>query len=159
MNTKTKKLLLSLGLPIITGAAALIISAFTEYPFEMLAPPFFKFPIKRFCALWIFDAFLSGIAFSRVITSVATYESHRDATALFAIRQFFVLVWPLLFFCLKEYTFSLLWLSLLWAVTYTARKYYGRIDNLSGFFLLPCLIIGLLMIYFSVGVWIIWNLG
>ncbi len=159
MNTKTKKLLLSLGLPIITGAAALIISAFTDNPFDMLSSPFFQFPISRFRAVWMLNAFLSGVAFLRVMTAVATYESMRDALSLFAIQQLFVLFWPLLFFSLKEYTFALLWISALWAVTYSERKYFIRIDKLSGIILLPCLIIGLLMIYFSVGVWIIWNLG
>ena len=97
-----------------------------------LSPPGWLFPV-----VWSILYLLMGIASYLVLTSEKT---SRSALTVYGIQLVFNFFWPILFFNLGYYLFSLIWLVILWGLILVTILLFFRISRPAGYLMLPYLL-------------------
>ena len=114
---------------VLTRAGVEIYNAVAVKP--PLAPPSWVFPV-----VWVILYGLMGISAARVTLSEDSKWKQRGLL-LFTIQLILNFFWPLFFFNLQAYGFSLVLLAALWiAVLLTILQFY-RVDKLAAWLLIP----------------------
>lgn len=105
-----KKFLFAMFLSILTPYfSSLLVSNFYILPYEK---PFLKptlYPI-----IYLILSILLGVSFYLILTSE---KEKGSAVYVFIVKMFVSFVWPILFFTMRAYSFSLIWAAILWFFT------------------------------------------
>jgi tryptophan-rich sensory protein len=114
-----------------------------------LSPPGVVFPI-----VWGILFALMAIGAARVDLS-APSEERTAALGLYWVQLAVNFFWSILFFNLRAWFLSLLWLILLWVLVLRLRRAFGRVDALAGKLQLPYLLWVSFAAYLNAGVWLL----
>ncbi len=133
---KRKPFLISLSISLGTGVIAGFFTSsgmmrYQDMYHPPLAPPGWVFPVA-----WLILYTLMGIASYRIYKK----NPKAEALKLYLIQLAVNFAWPILFFNLRWYLFSVLWLFLLWYLVSVMIKEFGRIDECAGKLMIPYLI-------------------
>lgn len=99
-----------------------------------ITPPDWVFPV-----VWIILFALMGISAARVSLTPASKERSRGLN-LFTSQLIVNFFWPLFFFNLQAFEFSLIWLLLLLLLVVLTFLQFRKIDHLSGWVLIPYIV-------------------
>ena len=114
-----------------------------------LSPPALVFPI-----VWGILFALMAIGAARVDLS-APSEERTGALRLYWVQLAVNFFWSILFFNLRAWFLSLLWLILLWVLVLRLRRAFGRVVVLAGKLQLPYLLWVSFAAYLNAGVWLL----
>lgn len=114
-----------------------------------LSPPGWVFPV-----VWTILYGLMGFAAGRIRMTGESSQADRGINLYFAqlIVNFF---WPLFFFNLGAYGFSLLWLLILWVLVLLTILQFRKLDRPAAWLLVPYLVWLTFAFYLNWGVWIL----
>ncbi len=144
-----RKLLGSIALTLGTGFLSSLLSGGQAGLYQELNQPPLSPPGWVFGIVWTILYILMGISFYLV---KSTPGDHDGAEKAFILQLFLNFCWPILFFGLKLYCFSVLWLVLLiLAIIVTIILFY-RVNKLSAWLLLPYLLWCIFATYLNIGV-------
>jgi tryptophan-rich sensory protein len=138
MKMKKKWLLFvfCIALPLLVGVGAALLTRSGMADFDALLQPPLSPPAWLFPVVWTVLYILMGAASYLVLTSE---KLRTNALYAYGVQLVFNFFWPILFFGLKKYLFSFLWLIGLWiAVLATTVRFY-RIRPAAGVLLIPYL--------------------
>jgi len=114
-----------------------------------LAPPGWLFPV-----VWTILYALMGIAAARIW--LAEDSNMRDRAINLYLAQLIVnFFWPLFFFNLMAYGFSVIWLLLLWGLVLLTILQFWKIDRVAAWLLVPYLAWLTFAVYLNLGVWVL----
>lgn len=136
MKTNTKKRIIAMAIPLGVGFASSLITmnvseAYESFPRAPLSPPAFIFPIA-----WTVLYILMGIASYLVATSADSLNS-KKALILYGIQLVVNFFWPIFFFNLQWFTFSFIWLALLWLLIIGTGVAFSKINLKAAALLIP----------------------
>lgn len=135
---KYKQLIIAIAIPLIIG---FISSFFTMNSMEIynglnkpsLSPPGYVFGI-----VWTALYCMMGIASYLVYTS---YDENRENTlVLYGLQLIMNGLWPIFFFVMEKYLFSVLWLLMLIIIVCITTYYFFKANKYAGWLMLPYLI-------------------
>lgn len=137
MKIQWKKLILCLAVPLAVGGLSALLTRTGMESFGLinkpsLTPPYWLFPI-----VWTILYLFMGIASYLVFISE---KPNRNALTLYAIQLAFNFFWSILFFNLKLYLFSFLWLIVLWLLIAATAVLFRQIAKSAWYFMLPYLL-------------------
>lgn len=132
---KRKPLLISLLIPLGAGAVAGFLTSgsmekYQEMYRPLLSPPGWVFPV-----VWLILYTLMGIAAYWIYRK----DPKAEALKLYLIQLAVNFFWPILFFNLEWYLFSVIWILLLWYLVFIMIKEFDRIDECAGKLMIPYL--------------------
>lgn len=142
-------ILLSEAIGLISGilSRAGTVSFRTTVQQPPLSPPAALFPI-----VWTILYALMGISAARIsLTPPSTIRSR--SLNIFIIQLVVNFFWSLIFFNVKAYGFSFLWLLLLWGLVFGMILLFRRIDSVAAALQIPYLLWLTFAAYLSYGVW------
>ena len=114
-----------------------------------LSPPMWLFPV-----VWTVLYVLMGI--SAGLVALEEDSSARRKSLNLMVAQLVVnFFWPLYFFNLQAYGFSLLWLLLLWVMVLAMIQQMRKVVPLAGWLQIPYLLWLTFALYLNAGVWIL----
>ena len=153
MKENRKTLLICLAIPLAVGALAAWLTrgsmeTFASLNQPPLSPPGWLFPI-----VWTILYLLMGWASYRVYTADAPEQEKGRALGIYALQLIVNFLWPIFFFNLEWYFFSLLWLILLWVLIWIMLILFGRIAPSTWWMLAPYLIWVTFAAYLNWGIW------
>ena len=138
VKTNLKGLIVAILIPLAVGGASALISAGAMndgLPMVPLMPPGWIFPL-----VWTVLYALMGISSYLVYISNATSDSKARAFRAYALQLFVNFVWPILFFNLRLFGFSFVWLILLFVLVFVTAIRFGRINRTAGVLFIPYLL-------------------
>ena len=153
MRINTKRLLLSVALPLLVGGLAGLLTRNSMETFAMvkkppLAPPAWLFPVA-----WTILYTLMGIASYLVWESDAQPQKKQNAFNVYFYQLIANFLWPVFFFNLGWYLFAFLWLILLWVLVWITFRRFYEISKPAGVILIPYLLWLTFAGYLNWGIW------
>ncbi len=147
-----KKLVTSLLLPLLIGLFAGFLTRgnmdiYQRISVPPLAPPSVAFPI-----VWTILYILMGISLYIVRVSRASGEVKKIGYIFYALQLFFNFIWSILFFNLGAYTFSAVWLAVMIVLILLNIIWFGKVNNVSAYLLIPYLVWCLFALYLNIGI-------
>lgn len=143
-----RKLVSSLALTLGTGLLAGFLTGNQAEIYQGLNRPPLSPPGWVFGVVWTVLYLLMGIALYLVRTAPG---EHRNAETAFAAQLFLNFCWPILFFGLRLFCMSAIWLALLLiAVAITTFLFY-RIKPAAGWLFVPYLLWCMFALYLNIG--------
>lgn len=137
MKIKWKTLILSIAVPLLVGGLSAILTRNSMADFENLQKPPLSPPGWLFPIVWTILFTLMGIASYLVITGNATRQEKKQAIQIYGIQLLFNFFWSILFFNLKLYSFSFVWLVALLILIFSTAVAFCRISKISAYLLIP----------------------
>ena len=137
MTAKTKDLIISIAIPLITGGLSAIISRSGMQDFSSVAQPPLSPPAILFPIVWTVLYILMGIASYMVSLSD---KDTGNALKLYGIQLGVNFFWSIFFFVLGLYWFSFLWLVLLWVLIVLTIISFHKISNTAAYLMIPYLL-------------------
>ena len=140
MHSRTKTFLISVAVPLITGAVAALLTrgsmeTFGQLNKPPLSPPGYLFPI-----VWTILYILMGIASYLVLTSGQSSSAVKEALIVYGLQLAVNFFWSIFFFNLEWYLFAFFWLILLWIlILYTIILFYP-ISKPAAYLMIPYLL-------------------
>ena len=139
MKTNTKKLLISLAIPLAVGGfSALLSGGMSDYAAlnqPPLSPPGWVFPV-----VWTILYLLMGYASYKVAVSGAPPEQIRRALTLYAVQLLLNFLWSPIFFGLELRLAAFIVLLLLWLLVCLTIHAFSAVDERAGDLLIPYLL-------------------
>ena len=140
MKTDWKKLIVCVGIPLITGGVSALLTGGGMKLFERVnkppaAPPGWVFPV-----VWTALFILMGVASYLVLTSDKPRRRVHRALFLYAVQLAVNFFWPVFFFGLKLFLFSFIWLALLWVLIAATLSVFFTVSRTAGYLLIPYLL-------------------
>jgi len=153
VRVKWKTLVIALAIPLgVGGLSALLtrkeMDAFSHLNQPPLSPPTWLFPV-----VWTILFLLMGLASWLVYRSDAPDGVIRRALTVYGIQLGVNFLWSILFFNLKWYLFSFLWLVLLWGLILVTMTRFLRIRKAAGWLFLPYLLWVTFAGYLNLGIY------
>lgn len=115
-----------------------------------LSPPGWVFPV-----VWGILYTLMGIALYLVRSSGGELETKKKAYWIFGIQLVFNFLWTLFFFRFRLYGFSAIWLGALIVLIAINILYFGKINKVAGWLLVPYLLWCAFALYLNVGIYLL----
>lgn len=140
MKVDKKKLLICIGIPLIAGGLAGLLSGGGMEAFEQLNQPPLSPPGRLFPIVWTILYLLMGIASYLVLTSGGDPEEIKTALTVYGIQLALNVVWPVLFFTLEMRLFSFFWLVHLWLFILLTIRLFKDISPIAAGLLIPYLL-------------------
>lgn len=140
MKIKRKTLIVNIAIPLLVGGLSALITRNSMKDFEVLQKPPLSPPGWLFPVVWTILFVLMGIASYLVYTANAPSEEKKKALQIYAIQLFFNFFWSVLFFNLKVYSFSFVWLVALLILILSTTFAFWRISKPAGYLLIPYII-------------------
>lgn len=154
-NRKWKVLSVCLLLPLAVGGLSALLTRNGMKAFKTIRKPPLTPPEWVFPAVWTVLFLLMGMASFLVLDSGKSRREIRRALGVYGLQLGVNFFWPILFFNLGTYLFSLLWLILLWILILAANLRFSRISLSAGRLLLPYLLWTAFAGYLNAGVWLL----
>ncbi len=153
MRIKWKPLLISLAIPLAVGGLSALLTrkemeAFSHLDQPPLSPPSWLFPV-----VWTVLYLLMGLASYLVLTADAPNRVSRQDLTIYGTQLGVNFLWSILFFNLKWYLFSFLWLVLLWVLILVTMTRFLRIRKAAGWLFLPYLLWVTFAGYLNLGIY------
>ena len=135
-----KKLITSLIIPLGVGILSAIFTMgsmdiYKEINSPPLAPPGAAFPI-----VWTVLFTLMGISLYRVRMAKESQVDKEKGYRVFALQLIFNFLWSIVFFNLRAYTFSAIWLVALIILIVANIIYFYKVDKWASYLLIPYLL-------------------
>lgn len=152
MKIDWKKLLICLGIPLVVGGLAALLTgggmgAYATFRQPPLSPPGWLFPV-----VWTILYLLMGYASYRIVTSGAEPEKIRRALFFYGAQLLLNFLWPLIFFGLQWYWVAFFVLLALWVLIFLTIREFSAIDEKAGDLLLPYILWVTFAGYLNLGV-------
>lgn len=154
MKPNTKKLLISLGIPLAVGGLSALLSgsmsgyaALNQPP---LSPPGWVFPV-----VWTILYLLMGYASYRVATSGGPPEQVKRALTLYALQLLLNFLWSPIFFGLELRLAAFVVLLLLWLLVCLTIHAFSALDERAGDLLIPYILWITFAGYLNLGVYLL----
>ena len=143
-----RKLISSLALTLGTGFLTGFLTGNQTEVYQGLVRPPLSPPGWVFGVVWSVLYLLMGIALYLVRT---TQGDNKKAIGAFAIQLFLNFCWPILFFGLRLYCFSAIWLGVLLVAVVITTILFFRVKPLAGWLLVPYLLWCVFALYLNIG--------
>ena len=116
-----------------------------------LSPPSFLFP-----GVWIVLYVLMGISAAIVFnTRTSSFSKRKDALTVYSASLFFNFFWSIIFFNIRAFLFSFVWLVVLFAlIIFTIIRYY-RINKTAAYLQIPYAVWVTFAGYLNFGIWLL----
>lgn len=137
MKIQWKKLILCLAVPLAVGGLSALLTRTGMESFGLINKPILTPPDWLFPIVWSILYLFMGIASYLVFISE---KPNRNALTLYAIQLAFNFFWSILFFNLKLYLFSFLWLIVLWLLIAATSVLFRQIAKPAWYFMLSYLL-------------------
>lgn len=126
-----KSLTVNLAISLGTGILSALITrnsmdTYKNLNLPKLAPPSILFPI-----VWTILFILMGI--SAYIIYESNSDQKQNALTIYGIQLLINFIWPILFFNLKLYLFSFIWIILLWLLIILMISSFKKISNVAAY--------------------------
>ena len=126
MKENTKRLLISIALPIIVGAISGLLTRSAMQDFQTLTKPPLSPPAWLFPVVWTVLYILMGYSSYLIKIADVNITAKADALMIYHYQLIVNFLWPIFFFNFGWYLFSFVWLLLLWVlVFFMIRLFYG----------------------------------
>lgn len=155
MKTDKKRLILCLAVPLVVGAAAVLLTQNSMETFEALKQPPLSPPGWLFPVVWTALYLLMGISSYLVCVSDAAREEKARALWAYGVQLAFNFLWPIFFFNLAWYLFAFAWLVALWILILITALRFRRIRSLAGRLLIPYLLWVAFAGYLNLGIYLL----
>lgn len=147
-----KKLITSIIIPLGTGIlAALFTMGSMDIYDEIISPPLSP-PGAVFPIVWTVLYILMGISLYKVRVSKGDREHKENGYRTFALQLIFNFLWSIVFFNLRAYTFSAIWLVALIVLIIANIFYFYKVDKGAAYLLIPYLIWCIFALYLNIGI-------
>ncbi len=141
MQNKIKPYVISCAIALAVGGLSALLTAgsmdlYSEIVQPPLAPPSFLFPV-----VWTVLYILMGIGAAMIYLEkdrMPREVSH--ALIVYAVNLFLNFFWSIIFFNMRAFLFSFIWLVLLWASIMVMIIKFRRIKPLAGYLQIPYLV-------------------
>lgn len=143
-----RKLISSLALTLGTGFLTGFLTGNQSETYQNLVRPPLSPPGWVFGVVWSVLYLLMGIALYLVRT---TQGDRKRAIGAFSIQLFLNFCWPILFFGLRLYCFSAIWLGILLVAVVITTILFFRVKPLAGWLLVPYLLWCIFALYLNIG--------
>ena len=154
MKINWKKLLISLGIPLVVGGLSALISggmgSYKDFVQPPLSPPAWVFPV-----VWTVLFLLMGYASYRIYIADADPKKKRKALVLYGAQLVVNFIWSPIFFRLDQYRAAFFVLLVLWVLVLLTAKAFADIDEFASDLLLPYLLWLTFAGYLNVGVYLL----
>lgn len=138
MKKETKAYILGIALPLAVGSAAALFTMGSMNDYDSIAKPALSPPGWVFPVVWSLLFVLMGISSARIYLSKDADSA--SALKIYALQLAVNFFWSIIFFNLKWYVLSFIWILLLLAlIIIMIRKFYP-IDKPSAYLLIPYLL-------------------
>ncbi len=147
-----KKLITSLILPLGVGILSAIFTRgsmdiYGEINSPPLSPPGVVFPI-----VWTILFTLMGISLYRVRMAKKSQADKEKGYRVFTLQLIFNFLWSIVFFNLRAYTFSAIWLVALIVLIIANIIYFYKVDKWAAYLLIPYLLWCTFALYLNIGI-------
>ena len=116
-----------------------------------LSPPAFLFPL-----VWTILYILMGIGSAMILTTATSPLSERkNALSVYALSLFFNFFWSIIFFNMRAFLFSFIWLIALLILIVTTIFRYSRINKTAAYLQIPYAIWVAFAGYLNLGIWLL----
>lgn len=146
---KIKKLIFSIGIPVIGGA---VIGVITSGSYEGITKPPLSPPGWLFPVVWTILYILMGLALYYVLTSDSSAEAKALSRRTFAAQLIINFLWPIIFFVLRTYWAAVVTLAALIVLIVITMVDFAKSEKKSAYLLIPYLIWCLFALYLNIGV-------
>lgn len=140
MKIVWKRLIICIAIPLLVGALSAFFTRNSMAAFEVLNKPPLSPPGWLFPVVWTILYTLMGIASYIVLQSDAPRGEKRAALTVYGVQLAVNFFWSIIFFNLRMYLFSFIWLLLLWGLIWINLILFYKIKKSAGILLIPYLI-------------------
>ena len=126
---------------------------YSEIVTPPLSPPSVLFPI-----VWTVLFVLMGVSCALVYTDktpAVPYANTEKALVIYAISLVVNFLWSIIFFNLRFFGFSFVWLLLLWFLIFLTIREYLKINKTAAYLQIPYLVWVTFAGYLNLGIWIL----
>lgn len=141
MLNKIKPYVISVAIALAVGGLSALLTAgsmdlYSEIVQPPLAPPSFLFPV-----VWTILYILMGISAAMIYLEKDRMPREVSrALIVYAVNLFLNFFWSIIFFNMRAFLFSFIWLVLLWATIAVMIIKFRRIKPLAGYLQIPYLV-------------------
>lgn len=137
MESKTKKYIIGIAIPLAVGGLSALLTQSAMQKFNSLnqpplAPPSWLFPV-----VWTVLFVLMGIASSLVYMADVPQEQKKSALTLYGAQLAMNFLWSIVFFNFGAYLFAFVWLLALLAVIIATAVKFRKISEPAAWMLIP----------------------
>ena len=147
-----RKLATSLLPPLITGLLASFLTRGNMDIYQRISVPPLSPPSAVFPIVWTILYILMGISLYIVRVSRASVKVKKVGYIFYALQLFFNFIWSIVFFNLGAYTFSALWLAVMIVLILFNIIWFGKVNNVAAYLLIPYLVWCLFALYLNIGI-------
>ena len=156
MKTKFKTYVISVVIPLGIGIASALLTKgnmniYQEANTPPLSPPSFLFPV-----VWTILYVLMGISSAMILTTATSPLSERkNALSVYALSLFFNFFWSIIFFNLRAFLFSFIWLVALLILIIMTIFRYSKINKTAAYLQIPYAVWVTFAGYLNAGIWLL----
>ena len=136
MSENRKLLIKSIALPLLVGAVAGLLTRNAMQDFDVLIKPPLSPPGWLFPVVWTILFTLMGISAAIVYTK----NRMNKGLLINGIQLLVNFLWSIIFFNLRAFLFSFIWLILLWVLIITMILEYMKTDKVAAYLQIPYLL-------------------
>lgn len=153
MKENTKRLIVSIALPLLVGTISGLLTRGAMQDFQSITQPPLSPPAWLFPVVWTILYTLMGYSSYRIKISDADMTAKADALMIYHYQLIVNFLWPIFFFNFGWYLFSFVWLVLLLIlVFFMIRQFYG-ISKLAAYLNIPYFIWLSFAAYLNFAIW------
>lgn len=152
MKIKLKELVYAVIIPLILGGASGFLTRNGMDSFETLKKPPLSPPGWLFPIVWTVLYILMGISSYLIYTSYSAKRQKKNSLTVYALQLIFNVVWPFFFFSLKLYTFSFMWLLIMWGLIILTTVMFYKISKTAAYLMIPYILWVTFALYLNLGV-------
>ena len=147
-----KKMFTSIFIVELIGAVALIIAGSAAFRmWREIITPDLAASINILIIIWVVLFAMCGVA----VYFVQSSKNKKGILNWFWIQMFFMVIWPILFFNLRAFGFSAIWLIILIALIAVTIKKFSCASRGAGYLLIPYLLFYIYLLYLNYGTWML----
>lgn len=146
-----RKIISSLVLTLGGGFLVGILSGGMDGIYQSLNTPPLSPPGAVFGIVWTILYIMMGIALYR-IRILPDSKDKSAAISFFGLQLAANFIWPLLFFAMRLFCFSAVWLGILLILVSVTIIYFFRLDKVSAILMIPYLLWCVFALYLNIGV-------
>ncbi len=152
---KLKELLIALAIPLAVGGVSAFITKDAMSGYQNLRQPPLSPPPWLFPVVWTLLYLAMGTASYLVCTSAASEPRREKALTVYAVQLAANFCWPVIFFSMRLYLASFIWLLALWTLILIATVMFHYIRRSAGRLMLPYLAWVTFAGYLNLGVYLL----
>lgn len=147
MWDKIKLYVYFIGLSLLTGGLAAFLTRDNMNIYSYVTAPPLSPPMWLFPVVWTVLYVLMGVG------SATVYRKNGRISGVFLLQLAMNFLWSIIFFNLKMYLFSSVWLVGLIVLIWEMIKEFKKIDKWAGVIQIPYIIWCVFALYLNVGIW------